>query len=282
MPNTYVEQVASVVDGPREVGQGSGLIDCPARVAGRLARVRPADIEVVGRRYLLNKGQPGSVRPAAFIAGRGGGSVALQLFIQESRRSTGLLYLVLNTRFPGAFVGDTDDRGDTVRVWHLIARTIDFGVMLVPRNEIERAVRVSNRRAHYVTEAAVVAGSIIPPGANRFHTRLEAIVGRAVLPGRNQEARIEAPEVGRLVPQRVRHAGFELSAIVATAITHDASAIADGVDERIHARHRSLIGSVFLAELDRAPATPHPDVGVAVAHPLPDLRGRGPSRGRRK
>src|SRR2546425_13270423 len=94
MPNTYVEQVASVVDGPRKVGQGSGLIDCPARVAGGLARVRPADIEVVGRSYLLNKRQPGSVRPAAFIEGRGGGSVALQLFIQETRRSTGLLYLV--------------------------------------------------------------------------------------------------------------------------------------------------------------------------------------------
>src|SRR6266568_4476338 len=275
MPNTYVEQVASVVDGPRKVGQGSGLIDCPARVAGGLARVRPADIEVVGRSYLLNKRQPGSVRPAAFIEGRGGGSVALQLFIQETRRSTGLFYLVLNTRFPGAFVGDTDRSGRRsvgLRGAPFIARTIDFGVMLVPRNEIERAVRVSNRRAHYVTEAAVVAGKIIPPGANRFHTRLEDIVGRAVLPGRKQDARIEAPDVGRLVPQRVRHAGFELSAIVATAITHDAAAIADGVDERIHARHRSLIGSVFLAELDRAPVTLHPDIGVARAHTLLDLR----------
>src|SRR5712691_13570402 len=204
MPNTYVEQVASVVDGPRKVGQGSGLIDCPARVAGGLARVRPADIEVVGRSYLLNKRQPGSVRPAAFIEGRGGGSVALQLFIQETRRSTGLLYLVLNARFPGAFVGDPDRPGRRSVGLRgagapFIARTIDFGVMLVPRNEIERAVRVSNRRAHYVTEAAVVAGKIIPPGANRFHTRLEDIVGRAVLPGRKQDARIEATDVGRLV-----------------------------------------------------------------------------------
>src|SRR5713101_700133 len=270
MFETYIDQVGPVVDGPRKIDQGSGLIDCAARVAGRPARVCPADIEVVGRRYLLNKGQPGSVRPAAFIEGRGGGSVALQLFIQETRRSTGLLYLVLNTRFPGAFVGDPDRSGRRSvglrgRGAPFIARTIDFGVMLVPRNEIERAVRVSNRRAHYVTEAAVVAGwrRIIPPGANRFRTRLDAIVGRAVLPGRKQEARIEAPEVGRLVPQRVRHAGFELSAIVATAVTHDAAAIADRVDERIHARHRSLIGSVFLAELDRAPVTLHPDVGVA-------------------
>src|SRR2546422_5532055 len=90
MPNTYVEQVASVVDGPRKVGQGSGLIDCPARVAGGLARVRPADIEVVGRSYLLNKRQPGSVRPAAFIEGRGGGSVALQLFIRSEEHTSEL------------------------------------------------------------------------------------------------------------------------------------------------------------------------------------------------
>src|SRR3989442_2479694 len=69
----------------------------------------------------------------------------------------------------------------------------------------------------------------------------------------------------------MRHAGFELGAIVATAVTHDASAIADRVEKRIHARHRSFVGSVFLAELDRAPVTLHPDVGVARAHTLLDL-----------
>src|SRR6266852_7462145 len=56
MLETYVVQVGSVVDGPREIEQGqgclSGLIELPARVAGRPARVRPAEMDVIGRRYL--------------------------------------------------------------------------------------------------------------------------------------------------------------------------------------------------------------------------------------
>src|SRR2546426_7759410 len=50
----------------------------------------------------------------SFIEGRGGGSVALQVFIEETRRSAGRLKLVLNTRFKSAFIGDTDrsDRRD--------------------------------------------------------------------------------------------------------------------------------------------------------------------------
>src|SRR4029077_14184274 len=80
----------------------------------------------------------------------------------------------------------------------------------------------------------------------------------------------------------MRHTGFELGAIIASAIAHDASVVADRVDERIQARHRSFVGSVFLAELDRAPAALQADIGVTRAQALLDLRVRGRSGGRRK
>src|SRR5713101_5835839 len=112
----YVNQVGIVVDGPGNIAQGqSGLIDLPARVAGRSARVGPAETEVIGRRHLLSDGQPGGVRPGALIEGRDGGSVALQFFIKEIRRSTCRLKLVLSTYFPGAFIGDAGYRGDPVK-----------------------------------------------------------------------------------------------------------------------------------------------------------------------
>src|SRR3989442_15793556 len=111
---TYVDQVGPVGDGSRKIDAAAGLIDLRARVAGRLARVRPPEIEIIGRRYLLNDGQPSAEGPCAFIEGRGGGSVALHVFIEETRRSAGRLKLVLNTRLKSAFIGDTDrsDRRD--------------------------------------------------------------------------------------------------------------------------------------------------------------------------
>src|SRR5712692_4034361 len=80
----------------------------------------------------------------------------------------------------------------------------------------------------------------------------------------------------------MRQTGIELGPIVATAVAHDTSAIADGVDERIHARRRSLVGSVFLADLDRAPVALHTDISVARAQSVLDLGVRGRSGGRRK
>src|SRR5712692_2499255 len=80
----------------------------------------------------------------------------------------------------------------------------------------------------------------------------------------------------------MRQTGIELGPIVATAVAHDASAIADRVDERIHARRRSFVGSVFLADLDRAPVALHTDISVARAQSVLDLGVRGRSGGRRK
>ena len=73
-------------------------------------------------------------------------------------------------------------------------------MMLVRSNGIERAVRVSNRRAQVVTKGPVVTGLIIPPGAVGFRARGDDIIGRAVLSGRKQNARIEALDFGRLIP----------------------------------------------------------------------------------
>src|SRR5713101_5289935 len=265
----YIDQVGLVVDGPRKTDAAPGLIDLSARVAGGLARVRPAEIEVIARCHFLSDGQPSSVRPGAFIEGRDGGSVALQFFIEEIRRSTCGFELVLSTYFPGAFIGDTDRSGRRdggVRDGgQFIARTIDFGVMLVRGKGIERAVGITKHRTQYVTPGAVVAGRIVPPGADGFRARGDDIVDGAVLPGRPQDARIKVLELGRLVPNRMGQTSIELGAVIATAVAHDASAIADGVDERIHARRRSLVGSVFLAELDRAPIALHPDISVARA-----------------
>src|SRR5713101_2763529 len=284
----YIDQVGLVVDGPRKTDAAPGLIDLSARVAGGLARVRPAEIEVIARCHFLSDGQPSSVRPGAFIEGRDGGSVALQFFIEEIRRSTCGFELVLSTYFPGAFIGDTDRSGRRdggVRDGgQFIAGTIDFGVMLVRGKGIERAVGISKHGTQYVSPGAVVAGRrrIIPPGADGFRARDDAIVDRAVLPRGPQDARKQAFVSGCFVPNRMGLTSIELRAVVATAVAHNASAIADRVDERIHARRRSFVRSVFLADLDCAPVAPHPDIGVARAQTLLDLCVRGRSGGRRK
>src|SRR5438270_6908596 len=69
----------------------------------------------------------------------------------------------------------------------------------------------------------------------------------------------------RLVPDRVREAALELRAVIAAAVCHNASVVADSVVKGVKGNKDSLIRSIFLAELDCAPGTF--DSHIAVTRP---------------
>src|SRR5436190_7347101 len=191
-------------------GQHIGLvIDRPgARIARRLAGMRPADVHVIVRRDLLRRGEPeAAALPLVEVGDR---SVTSHPLDDEVERRVGR-QAVLDAHLERLLVADADRRP--------ISGAIHVGVLFVRGDQIGRARLVNARDAQRIAVGAIVATvyrvRAIAAGAVRFAAGGDRVVGGPVLARREQRIDPEAAYVWRFIPRGVRQPRVELRAIVA-------------------------------------------------------------------
>src|SRR5436190_24034226 len=160
-------------------GQHIGLvIDRPgARIARRLAGMRPADVHVIVRRDLLRRGEPEAA--ALALVGIRIRRVAGHSLDDEIERRV-RRQRVLNACLERVFIFHA--HRPRSREWgRLVAGAVHVLMLLVRSDQVERAGLVDAGDAERVAVGAIVAWRWITAGAVRFPARGDRVVGGPVL-----------------------------------------------------------------------------------------------------